>query len=77
MLSFAERGALIIAVEENSSVMNISRSDLLRLGVGGSDQIIQARSYAEATGLVLAHRRGILLESLTSKVTKAPVRFLR
>ena len=77
MLSFAERGALIVAVEENSSVMNVSRSDLLRLGIGNNDQIIVARSYAEAAGLMMAHKRGILLESLTSKVSKTPVRFLR
>ena len=56
--------------------MNVSRSELLRLGVTNNDKIIVARSYAEATGLVLAHRRGILIESITSKVMKTPVKFL-
>lgn len=39
-------------------------------------KIITARSYAEAAGLVLALKNGILLESLAAHVDKMPVSFL-
>ena len=76
MLSFIEQGTLIIAVEENSSVMRVSREDLIKSGAGEENKIVIARSYAEAAGLVLAHKQGILFESLTSKVSKTAVKYL-
>ena len=35
--------------------------------------IIIARSYAEAAGLIVAHKAGILRESITSKVSPVSI----
>ena len=64
VLSFSSRGTLIIAVEENTSAM---QAEAASLGPGAS-RVVHARSYAEAAGFVLAHKEGLLLDSLTSKV---------
>jgi hypothetical protein len=37
-----------------------------------SSKIIEVNSYAEAAGIILAHKNGILFESLTSKVANIP-----
>ena len=73
VLSFLERGALVIAVEENTSSMHASASTLFDPSSESVKNIISVRSYAEAAGTVMAHKEGILLESLTSRVSKLPV----
>ena len=40
----------------------------------GLDNVIIARSYAEAAGILAAHKNGILLEAITPKVS--PLRLL-
>jgi hypothetical protein len=37
-----------------------------------SSQIMEVNSYAEAAGIILAHKNGILFESLTSMVSNIP-----
>jgi hypothetical protein len=64
VLSFLSRGALVIAVEENTSVM---QAEAATLGPGAST-VVHARSYAEAAGLIMAHKEGLLFDSLTAKV---------
>lgn len=68
VLSLLARGTLVIAVEENESAMDVSSDKLLGATAGGRGGVVRARSYAEAAGIVMAHRNGILLESLTAKV---------
>ena len=53
VLSFLSRGVLVIAVGENTSVM---QAEAASLGPVASE-VVHARSYAEAAGLVMAHRR--------------------
>lgn len=73
VLSFLERGALVIAVEENTSSMDASASTLFDPSSESARNIVSVRSYAEAAGTVMAHKEGILLESLTSRVPKLPL----
>ena len=54
VLSFLSRGVLVIAVGENTSVM---QAEAASLGPVAS-KVVHARSYAEAAGLVMAHREG-------------------
>ncbi len=71
VLSLLARGALVIAVGENESTMQVSTDTLLLTGRAEgarSGCVVQARSYTEAAGIVMAHKHGILLESLTSHV---------
>ena len=67
---------LVVAVEDNTSAMRAT-AGALGLGVGsgagaGRDgagaRVVTARSYAEAAGLMAAHKAGILLPSLTAAV---------
>jgi hypothetical protein len=66
-LSFLSQNKLIIAVEDNQTTMRVDVQALLA-NHHGDHNIIIAKSYAEAAGLIAAHRAGILLESLTSSV---------
>lgn len=70
-LSLMSRGALIIAVEENETYME-TPADALKWDRSNCN-IIRVRSYAEATGIIAAHREGINFESITSKVTPISV----
>uniref|UniRef100_A0A7S1TAC4 DUF3326 domain-containing protein n=1 Tax=Compsopogon caeruleus TaxID=31354 RepID=A0A7S1TAC4_9RHOD len=54
---------LLILVEENSSRINVSASDL-----GYNGNLAVAKTYLEAAGIVTAHRAGIALESLKPTV---------
>mmetsp|Transcript_4210 Transcript_4210/g.5789 ORF Transcript_4210/g.5789 Transcript_4210/m.5789 type:complete len:192 (-) Transcript_4210:34-609(-) len=75
VLSFLARGVLVIAVQENETSMKVDRDGLLgQQGVLGGGRVALARSYAEAAGLLAAHRAGISFESLTAKVE--PVRVI-
>ncbi|HEX8089785.1 MAG TPA: DUF3326 domain-containing protein, partial [Blastocatellia bacterium] len=51
-------GIPIIAVEENSTLLNVNKS---KLGMRG---VVDVRNYAEATGVLMALRKGISLESI-------------
>jgi len=66
VLQFRSRGVLVIAVEDNETCM---KADAVSLNL--KDRVVHARSYAEATGLLAAHKAGILFQSLTSIV--API----
>jgi hypothetical protein len=74
VLSLLDAGALIVAVDENKTVMDVSPPDLQNSYSKG--QVVYARSYAEAAGLLLAHRHGILFEALSTHVPKIPITFL-
>eukprot|EP01041_Mallomonas_annulata_P013246 gene13246-28042_t len=68
VLSFISQGKLIVVVEENATVME---ADVNSLKLSG-ENIVVVRSYAEAAGILAAHKAGILLEAITSKVS--PIR---
>lgn len=71
MLSFISRGTLVVAVDENKTSMRASSNALFpQLN---KVNIVFARSYAEAAGLIAAHKAGILLESITSSVKSVPI----
>lgn len=57
ILSFAAKGALIIAVEENQTVLDVTPE---KLGLS----VVRVKSYLEAIGVIVAHRGGISLQSL-------------
>ena len=70
-LSLMSQGVLIIAVEENRTSME-TPVEALR-GKRSDYNIVKVRSYAEAAGVVAAHREGINFDSITSKVTPISV----
>ena len=53
-----EQGVPIIAVQENRTILDVTQESL------GLENVIQARSYAEAAGLLHALKRGVSLQSL-------------
>jgi Protein of unknown function (DUF3326) len=53
---------LIIAVEENETSMRAS-ADVL-FPSSWPDRVLKVRSYAEAAGIIAAHREGIFLEAI-------------
>mmetsp|Transcript_1605 Transcript_1605/g.4817 ORF Transcript_1605/g.4817 Transcript_1605/m.4817 type:complete len:199 (-) Transcript_1605:102-698(-) len=65
VLSLAEKGALVIAVEENRTALGVFPEDL------GID-VVRVRNYPEAAGVLLARQNGIPLESLSSSVDRTP-----
>ncbi len=60
VLCAIERGIPVIAVAANETILSVGSAAL-----GIEDEVIEARSYAEAAGLLLAFRRGISSDSLT------------
>jgi hypothetical protein len=58
---------LIIAVEENGSVMDARPEALGLCGTIGGAQVLRASTYLEAIGIVAAHRAGINLQALTKR----------
>jgi len=60
VLCAVDRGIPVIAVEANETILAVTGSAL-----GIEDGVIEARSYAEAAGLLLALRHGIAPGSLT------------
>lgn len=66
----SRKEAIIICVEENKTAMQLTRASfpphLQR-------RILLARSYAEAAGLMAAHKAGILFESITSIVSPVEI----
>ena len=92
VLSMLARGTLVIAVEENTSAMKVTAEDLKLTTRSSTDwqekqcvgsngksvfyNVVKARSYTEAVGLLTAHKAGILFESLTTSVPRIPVKRL-
>jgi hypothetical protein len=60
----------VIAVTENETSMQVSVD---QLPLQYRNQFLIARSYAEAAGMLGAHKHGILLDSLTSQIPKLKV----
>ena len=75
MLAFLSRGKLVIAVEDNKTAMQVTAQDL-QVSDTSRTRVVHARSYAEAAGLLAAHKAGILFDSLTSFVPAIPVQRL-
>eukprot|EP00595_Chromulina_sp_UTEXLB2642_P000920 CAMPEP_0196762016 /NCGR_PEP_ID=MMETSP1095-20130614/1348_1 /TAXON_ID=96789 ORGANISM="Chromulina nebulosa, Strain UTEXLB2642" /NCGR_SAMPLE_ID=MMETSP1095 /ASSEMBLY_ACC=CAM_ASM_000446 /LENGTH=314 /DNA_ID=CAMNT_0042112231 /DNA_START=211 /DNA_END=1152 /DNA_ORIENTATION=- len=61
VLSFISQNKLIIAIDENQTSMLVKPIDL---SIQSKGNIVIARSYAEAAGFIVAHKEGILFESL-------------
>jgi hypothetical protein len=80
VLSFLARGALVVAVQDNDSAMDVTAAGL-GLGLSttinsssrGQGQVVTARSYMEAAGIVMAHRQGIYLPALGPTVAPLSV----
>ena len=70
-LSLMSKGVLIVAVEENETSMETS-SETLRQGQLINSNMIIVKSYAEAAGIITAHKEGINFESITGRVS--PIR---
>ena len=70
VLALLAQGAMVVAVEENRTSMQASSSELAISKTIGLDKykVVEVRSYAEAAGVIAAHREGILLESITKYV---------
>jgi hypothetical protein len=60
VLCAVDRGIPVIAVTANETILSVDRTAL-----GIADAVIEARSYAEAAGLLLALRHGISPDSIT------------
>ncbi len=63
LLSFAAKETTIIAVEENSTQMNVFPESL---GI----KAIRVKSYLEAVGVIVAARAGISLDALSPKISR-------
>jgi hypothetical protein len=69
----------VVAVGDNETVMRVGARDLVPRGDThgeawrGLENVVRARSYAEAAGILLAHRHGILLEAITPVVSPMPI----
>ena len=63
VLNCIANNKLVIAVEDNETSMDVPTDVFPK-----HKNIIKARSYAEAAGLLAAHKAGVLFESLTSTV---------
>ena len=70
-LSLMSKGALIVVVEENETSMKMSTEAFIK--ENSKCNIMKAKSYAEAAGIVAAHREGINFESITGKVSPISV----
>ncbi|MGK7932101.1 MAG: DUF3326 domain-containing protein [Microcystaceae cyanobacterium] len=66
MLSFANHKAIIIAVEENQTMMQVFPE---MLGI----EAIRVKSYLEALGVMVAHRAGIAPSSLQAHVSSLKI----
>lgn len=69
VLALLRSRVLIVAVEENTSAM-----DMPPEAVAGPGEIVRVRSYMEAIGLLAAHRAGVNAACLTTNI--APMRDL-
>lgn len=65
VLALLARGKLVVAVTDNASAMRMSSEQLPARYAG---QVLCARSYAEAAGMIAADRLGVLQASTTSEV---------
>ena len=63
LLSFAELGATIIAVEENHTQMKVFPE---ALGI----KAVRVKSYLEAVGVIVAQKAGLALEVLSSDLSR-------
>jgi hypothetical protein len=100
VLAFLSRGKTVIAVQDNTTAMQVTGTALLhsdkhtgRVSGGERDsargavssgeasvtrkgsigRVLQARSYAEAAGLIAAMKAGILLDAISPCVPPIPV----
>jgi hypothetical protein len=64
---------LVIAVEENHTVMDVWKHSLPRQY---HKHVLVVRSYAEAAGYMAAHKAGIAFEALGARVDPIPVTYL-
>jgi hypothetical protein len=64
VLSLLDSRVLIVAVEENTSAMDVPPE-----AVASPGQIVRVRSYMEAIGLLAAHRAGVNAACLTTTIT--------
>jgi hypothetical protein len=71
VLSFLAQGKLIVAVDENETAMRVDADEMKAICRNGN--IIRVRSYAEAAGILVAHKEGIYFESITKNVSKLKV----
>ncbi len=77
-LAFLARGTLVVAVTDNKTAMKVTSDELFgqltNSTVSSGDvpafkpNVVVVRSYAEAAGILVAHKSGILFESITSHV---------
>jgi len=58
-------------VQDNLTAMQVDPSVL-----PSDERIVMVRSYAEAAGLLVAHKQGILREALTLMVPALPITYL-
>jgi len=73
-LSFISKGNLVLYVEDNSTSMQLTTEELFSNQLNHdspkkSSNIIRVRSYAEAVGILTAHREGLLIESISPNVS--------
>ena len=66
------QGKLVIAVRENTTCLSQTPEWLEAQDGTRSGTLRVARSYAEAAGLIAAHRAGIFLPALTATVERIP-----
>lgn len=70
LMSFAARAdVLVVAVEENVTGLGVGPD---AIGIPPS-RVTWVRNYAEAAGVLAAHKAGIALRSLSSRVPKIPL----
>lgn len=69
-LSSSNPNLLVLAIEENTTHMQVDREQFQ------DTRIVSARSYAEAAGLLAAHKHGILRSAITSHVPTLDVMYL-
>ena len=72
VLAFVSQGTLVVAVDENKTSMRATSHELFS-NLDKNPNVVFARSYAEAAGVITAHKAGILLESITSTVPSIPI----
>jgi hypothetical protein len=69
LMSFAERkGVMLVAVEENVTGLGVGPE---AVGIA-RDRVVWVRNYAEAAGVLAAHKAGIPLRSLSASVPRIP-----
>lgn len=68
-----QRHTIVIAVLDNETSMRVTKE---AFSEAEQTRIVLARSYAEAAGLLAAHKAGILFEALSPTVSRVPITHL-